>query len=65
MPLQSFSDFNHQVEYARSMLVNASVWYSAKMPPSDPGVKELTQVVSALVGWCEENIPSKGVTPDT
>src|SRR5215472_4611109 len=55
---RSWEDFYTEVERARNLLVDASVWYAAKMTPlNSPAVKTLNTVVSGLVGWCDENIP--------
>jgi hypothetical protein len=52
---KSFEEFYEEVEQARNLLVNASVWYAVKGGGTPS--KELTKIIGDLIKWCEDNVP--------
>jgi hypothetical protein len=51
--IRSFEEFYEEVDLARSVLVDASVWYATQDHDKDRA-RRLSAIVSSLVGWCEE-----------
>jgi len=61
MAIQSYEDFYTQLEYARSLIVDASTWFAAKSAANAEDRMQavaLKEIVSELMGWCEDNLPA-------